>query len=382
MQTAKDNSRAFIQTCVHTSITEYGGMCASVAMFTLCKLFDTVMDDIVLDSGTGIRFGGLFGAAQSAFAGTAQFIASITRLHGLDKHQLSLLYDTWQQRYEQYVATLPPDDIHCPANLATDVILLAQETILENRKILGLDASLIKPRQYYDNIYSDRESMFKHSPYALEAKLSAAVTKGDGETALAALRAITAQGEKAVLAKDPVRSAKNSMIGSIAFLARATIQAGVNANDAFSLSDALIQQIEEMRDRKKILAFEEHILLQFIMLVRRRLELSYSTPVVKVMHYVENHLDSKILLSDAAAYAGVHPAYISARFKKEVSLPFTEYVTVRKIQESCYFIRHTDYSVSQVASLYGFSSQSYYIALFKKIMGITPVEYRRRVWAE
>ncbi|MDR1028233.1 MAG: AraC family transcriptional regulator, partial [Clostridiales Family XIII bacterium] len=259
---------------------------------------------------------------------------------------------------------------------------LAYEFIEKNRHVPGLGKALAKPKQYYDSIYADRESMFRHSPYALEEKLSEAVTKGDGEAAMASLREITAQGEKAVLAKDSLRSAKNSMIGSIAFLSRAAIRGGAGANDAFALSDALTQRIEEMTARDAVLAFEENILLQFISLVRRRLEASYSAPIVKVMHYVENHLDAKVSLSDVAAYAGLHPAYLSARFKRETGMSFTAYTAMRKIQESCYFVRHTEYSIAQIALLYGFCDQSYYTATFKHVTGMTPIEYRRRRLAE
>jgi YesN/AraC family two-component response regulator len=252
----------------------------------------------------------------------------------------------------------------------------------EDRRVSGLGKELAKPKQYYDGIYADREAMFRHSPYALEERLSEAVTKGDGEAALAALREITAQGEKAVLAKDSLRSAKNSMIGSIAFLSRAAIRGGVSANDAFALSDALTQQVEEMTVRNAVLAFEENILLQFIDLVRRRLEASFSAPIVKVMHYVENHLDAKASLNAAAVYAGVHPAYLSARFKRETGMSFTAYTALRKIQESCYFVRHTEYSISQIALLYGFCDQSYYTVTFKNVTGMTPIEYRRRHLAE
>ncbi len=366
---------------VRSAMAAYGGMCASVALSVLGDAFGVSVDGTVLADGAGVRFSGLLGAAQSAFAGAAQFIARAARLHGLGRQEIARLCTIWQQRYEAFAAALPPGP-HAEDALAANVISLAHGFVEDNRQILELGTAAAKPKQYYESIYADRESMFRHSPYALEETLSAAVTKGDDAAALAALRAITAQGEKAVLARDPLRSAKNSMIGSIAFLARAAIRAGVGANDAFALSDALTRQVEEMAGRDAVLAFEEGILLQFIVLVRQRLEASYSAPVVKVMHYVENHLDAKLYLGAAAAYAGVHPAYLSARFKRETGLPFTAYAAMRKIQESSYFVRHTDYSVSQIASLYGFSGQSYYITTFKRVMGMTPAEYRRQFWAE
>lgn len=244
--------------------------------------------------------------------------------------------------------------------------------------ILHLEIMDTNPRQYYDQIWVDRESMFHHSPFALEEKLSKAVTKGDRDAAVAALREISRQGDKAVLAEDPLRSAKNSMIGSIAFLSRAAIQAGVDADKAFALSDSLTQHIENMTSRKTVLSFEENIVLQFIDLVNTHLETAYSASIARVMHYIENNLDRKITLKEAADYAGIHPAYLSGRFKKETGFDFSSFVSRRKIQESAYFVRHTRHSVSQIAFLYGFSSQSYYITIFKRVMGTTPMVYRSR----
>lgn len=379
-QTDDANLKAAIHTHMEAAIAEMDGMCASVALRVLGGLFNTGIDDATLATGLGIRFSDALGAARCAFTGTALFISSIAKSHGSKNKDIISLGKSWQRLYEESINDL--QILTDGLGAATDIFVAACHFIAENQEILGLRQGVVKPKQYYDSIFTDRESMFKHSPYALEEKLTRAVTKGDEVLALAVLREINAFGEKAILARNPLRSVKNSMIGSIAFLARAAIQAGVSANDAFALSDVLTLQVEEMGTRGTVLAFEEKILMQFIALVRQRLEASYSSTVVKVMHYVENHLDTRIHLNEAAAYASVHPSYLSMRFKKETGLPFTGYVAMRKIQESSYFIRYTNYSVSQIAFLYGFSSQSYYISTFKKVMGTTPVEYRRRILSE
>lgn len=379
--TNREGLRAQIAALLEEALPRYGFLCASAAIEVLNGLFGARADEALLAAGLGVCFGAPGGGALCAEAGAAMFIAARARQAGLSRPEAIQLCAAWRRCAPAAPAPAPCGPKEEQA-LAAEVLLHACYFICERRGALGLGARPAQPRQVYDNIYEDRESMFKHSPYALEEKLSKAVTKGDEAAALAALREISAQGDKAVLAKDPLRSVKNSMIGSIAFLARAAIQAGVGADSAFATSDALTRQVEEMDAVEAALAFEEHILLQFIALVRQRLGEAYTAPVVKVMHYVENHLDAKIRLDTAAAYAGVHPAYLSARFKKETGLSFSGYIAVRKIQESSYFVRHTDYSIAQIASLYGFSSQSYYITVFKREMGKTPMEYRRQLLAE
>ena len=94
-----------------------------------------------------------------------------------------------------------------------------------------------KPAQYYENIYYDRDGMFRHTPFSLEQRLAQHVAEGNEEAALETLGRINGQGAKAVLARDPLRSAKNSLICSCTILTRAAIQAGVSDEEAFALSD-------------------------------------------------------------------------------------------------------------------------------------------------
>jgi AraC-like DNA-binding protein len=59
-----------------------------------------------------------------------------------------------------------------------------------------------------------------------------------------------------------------------------------------------------------------------------------------------------------------------------MQMSITDYISMRKIQESTYFVQHKGYDIADIAMLYGFSGQSYYITVFKKFIGMTPGEYR------
>ena len=51
---------------------------------------------------------------------------------------------------------------------------------------------------------------------------------------------------------------------------------------------------------------------------------------------------------------------------------FSEYLTYLKLSESEKLLISTDMSVTEIAQTCGFSTTSYYIAVFKKITGETP----------
>lgn len=246
----------------------------------------------------------------------------------------------------------------------------------ENNCALDDSESGEKPPQYYANIYNDRAGMFCHSPFSLEQQLVLSVMDGDEKAALDMLGQINRQGSKAVLAKEPLRSAKNSIICSCTFLTRAAIQAGVPDEEAFALSDAVIQHIETLTVQKDVLSYEESMLVQVIRLVKKYRGKSYSTPVRRALHYIDSHLEKNIQLSDVAEYAKVHPNHLSKRFRQETGSTLTGYTAARKIHEASYFVLHTNYPMAEIASLYGFSSQSYFIHSFKKVMGMPPGEYR------
>lgn len=233
------------------------------------------------------------------------------------------------------------------------------------------------PDSYYRNAYKDREQMFRHAPFALEEMLVRAVTSGDSEGALIALSSIERSAKKAILADEPLRSAKNSVICSVVFLTRATIRAGVSSDEAFALSDASIRHIETIKDTKTALEYEKESVLQFVSLVQRSAASNYSAAVGRAVHYIESRLDKKLRLKEIASYAQVNPNYLSEIFKKELEIGISEYIMRRKIQDSVYFVKNRAYRLSDVAYLYGFSSQSYFGVVFKRVMGLPPKEYRK-----
>lgn len=229
---------------------------------------------------------------------------------------------------------------------------------------------------YYDQVYLENDAIYKHSPYYLEQKLVNNIASGNLTNALLDLREIN-KSEKAILADDPLRSAKNSIICSCTFFCRASIAAGISPQVAFADSDSFIREIERKNTVKEVLNLEELILQSYVKRVEEFLKVKYPPVVIFSKQYIDSNLTKKLTITDIAEHVYVHPNYLSTIFKKRMGISLIEYITKQRIMEASFFVAHTDYRISDIAALYGFCNQGYFITKFKKYYGQTPQQYRK-----
>ncbi len=239
---------------------------------------------------------------------------------------------------------------------------------------IGKEVGFIQ--EYFQNTHKNQEKMFSHPPFFLEKKIVNQIKIYDTDGALNTLMEINLLS-RAVLAKDPLRSLKNSIICSCSFFTRAVIEAGVFPDIAFTYSDTFIQQIEKMNGISEVRNFEQEMLKEFIKLAKDKTSAKYSRPIFSALQYINNNLTQKLSLADIAKHAFVHPNYLSSIFKKEVGCSLTDFIARRRIEESTYFIAYTDYEIADIASFYHFCNQSYYCTVFKQHLFVSPKEYRK-----
>jgi AraC-like DNA-binding protein len=223
---------------------------------------------------------------------------------------------------------------------------------------------------------------FQHTPYDLEKQLVQAVTQADQIRALEILQKINQSGQKAILASNPLRSAKNSIICTCVLLTRAAISAGVSGESAFTLSDQVINRIEEFKDVSSVLNYEPTLVSKYIMLIKLLRQKVHPPAVVLTQSYIDAHLTDPITLKELAQFAKVNQSYLSRTFHREIGTTLKNYILERKIRASVYYVRFTNQPIAQIAFHFNFSDQSHYIAVFKRIMGITPGVFRNRAQSD
>jgi len=96
-----------------------------------------------------------------------------------------------------------------------------------------------------------------------------------------------------------------------------------------------------------------------------------------VVEYVEEHLDTSPSLEQLAAVAGLSPYYFARQFKRATGLPPHQYVVARRVERAKQLLRTgSDFSLAEVAAHAGFSDQSQFSYHFKRVLGVTPGQFR------
>jgi YesN/AraC family two-component response regulator len=219
------------------------------------------------------------------------------------------------------------------------------------------------------------QNFYYHPSYALEQQLMDCIVRCDQKEAKEILNQINIL-ERAKLAGEPLRSIKNSLICSCTLFTRAIIRGGALPEDAFSLSDVMIRQIEKTDAIEELKQLEYEMVTCFIDTLKSSDRLEYNLVVNRAITYIHQEIFHDITLEKIAEYAGVHPGYLSKIFKVSVGMIIPEYINRKKIEDSKYFLLHSNSRLSEIANMFGYCNQSYFTSLFKKYTGVTPGQYK------
>src|SRR5262249_31553080 len=98
-----------------------------------------------------------------------------------------------------------------------------------------------------------------------------------------------------------------------------------------------------------------------------------------VVEYIEEHLDASPTLEQMAALVHLSPSYFATLFRRATGLPPHQYVILRRVERAKELLQTGgDASLAEVAAHAGFSDQSQFTHHFKRLVGVTPGQFRGR----
>ena len=112
--------------------------------------------------------------------------------------------------------------------------------------------------------------------------------------------------------------------------------------------------------------------------MERMLSSAQLSPIVDgAKAYIAAHYaDPDLSLMEVAEALNAHPAYLSRTMKQELGMPFAKYLTNVRIGKAVQLMRDPSIRIWKVAELVGYSGGNYFSAAFKKVLGVSPADYR------
>ena len=98
--------------------------------------------------------------------------------------------------------------------------------------------------------------------------------------------------------------------------------------------------------------------------------------LVQALEILHASFSKELSLRSIAAAVGVHPVHLARTFRRHQHCTLGEYVRRLRVDQACRELAQTDAPLSQIALSAGYYDQSHFSRNFKRLMGITPTEYR------
>jgi AraC family transcriptional regulator len=97
----------------------------------------------------------------------------------------------------------------------------------------------------------------------------------------------------------------------------------------------------------------------------------------RVLEYIESNLDKNITLSELARVANMSLYYFAVLFRQSTSLSPHRYVLSKRVERAKELLQNPKLSVLEVSLNVGFEHQNNFARAFRRVIGVSPTEFKR-----
>jgi AraC family transcriptional regulator len=142
----------------------------------------------------------------------------------------------------------------------------------------------------------------------------------------------------------------------------------------------LAQKISEeldSSDEVSNLALEALILDVIVKTSRRRMTIGAMPRWLRqAREILGGKFNSRFSIVDIAENVGIHPVYLASEFRRHCGCTIGAYVRHLRVRYACQQLSSSSKPLAEIALAAGFYDQSHFTRTFRKIVGLTPKQFR------
>lgn len=102
------------------------------------------------------------------------------------------------------------------------------------------------------------------------------------------------------------------------------------------------------------------------------------TPAEKIHAYIQENYMKDITLSTIAGYFYQTPQNIAKVFKSQYGMTVVHFILEMRMERACELLNKEEWNITQIAEMTGYEDTNYFCRVFKKQIGMTPMQYRKK----
>ena len=228
-------------------------------------------------------------------------------------------------------------------------------------------------------LYLQRQQEFIRDDYHAEFRQYNRIKTGDVEGARERFKVARKKfaDTRGTLSDDPLRNMKYHCVVAAAVISRMCIDAGMERDVAYTLSDIYIKKADVAKDEEEVLDIMAEMQIDYATRMRDlKKHDAVSIHIRRSIEYIYDNLQRQISVNELAERAGLSTGYFSRLFIKETGMNVNQFVNQAKINTAQNMLRYSESSILDISVSLGFASQSAFTSTFKKVTGVTPKKFR------
>lgn len=125
-----------------------------------------------------------------------------------------------------------------------------------------------------------------------------------------------------------------------------------------------------------------YFIIKLLRLLEGKIEIVHDVNINRQVDYIKSYIDGNystdIKLEELSSLAYMNKFHLIAEFKQAYRVTPIEYLILKRVEVSKGLLISTNHSMETIANIVGFNSQSYFNQVFRKKVGFTPSQFRKK----
>ena len=158
-----------------------------------------------------------------------------------------------------------------------------------------------------------------------------------------------------------------------------TMTAIVNTSRQMLFYD-ILQHLELMNDTDNIIYSNSNLYAYLASFQKSEMKISTNEndKIQQCINYMKDNLDKNLKLDDFSRKIMLSSSHLSAIFKKRMKYSPIHLFTSYKVQKACQMLTDSSHNIKTIACKLGYEDQYHFSRVFKKIMGVSPRNFKQK----